>query len=82
MFIIFKILGPKNSSNLGSILGMLFGPMFRPRKLIEQNIKTALADVELLKIIMDSVGDTDGKYSVECPITTKDGITYEAEIKI
>ena len=51
-------------------------------KIVVENIKTALADVELLKIIMDKVGDKTGKHSVECPITTKDGITYEANLKI
>jgi len=51
-------------------------------KIVVENIKTALADVELLKIIVDKIGDETGKHSIECPITTKDGITYEANLKI
>ncbi len=68
LFIIFKIIGPKNASNLGSILGMLFGPMFRSRKIVEQNIKTALGDLnnnEKNKIIngmWSNIGRTFAEY--------------------
>ena len=31
---------------------------------------------------MDRVGDKTGKHSVECPVTTKDGITFESTVKI
>ena len=42
LFVIFKILGLKTSSNLGSILGMLAGPFFRSKKITKKNIETAL----------------------------------------
>ena len=38
-FIFFKLLGYKISSNLGFIIGKLFGPMFRSKKLIVENLK-------------------------------------------
>ena len=38
LFCIFKIIGLKNASNLGSVLGRLIGPLFRPKKIIKQNI--------------------------------------------
>jgi len=39
LFCIFKIIGLKNASNLGSVLGRLIGPLFRSKKIIKQNIK-------------------------------------------
>ena len=44
LFCIFKIIGLKNASNLGSILGRLIGPLFRPKKIIKQNIKIGLGN--------------------------------------
>ena len=38
-FIIFKLLGYKISSNLGYLIGKLFGPIFRSKKLIVENLK-------------------------------------------
>ena len=38
-FILFKLLGYKISSNLGFIIGKLFGPIFRSKKLIVENLK-------------------------------------------
>ena len=38
-FKFFKLLGYRNSSNLGFIIGKLFGPIFRPKKLIVENLK-------------------------------------------
>ncbi len=38
-FIIFKFLGYKISSNLGYLIGKFFGPMFRSKKLIVENLK-------------------------------------------
>jgi len=39
LFCIFKIIGLKNASNLGSILGRLIGPLFRSKNITKQNIK-------------------------------------------
>ena len=41
LFIIFKIIGYKTSSNLGFIIGKYFGPIFRPKSLIIKNLKKA-----------------------------------------
>mgnify|MGYP001158205452 CR=1 FL=1 len=38
-FIFFKILGYKLSSNLGFLIGKFFGPLFRSKKLIIENLK-------------------------------------------
>ena len=42
-------------------------------KIIVENVKTALANVYLHKIIIDGV---------ECPFTTSDSICYEANLEI
>jgi len=68
LFSIFKIIGFKNASNLGSLLGKLFGPMFRSKKIIIRNINTALGDVnnaEQKKIIngmWSNIGRTFAEY--------------------
>ena len=38
-FILFKLLGYRISSNLGFLIGKFFGPIFRSKKLIIENIK-------------------------------------------
>ena len=40
-FFIFKILGFKNSSNLGNIIGKYLGPIFRSKKIIINNLEKA-----------------------------------------
>ena len=42
LFCIFKIIGLKNASKLGSIIGQIFGPLFRSK-----NIKTGLGEISL-----------------------------------
>ena len=44
LFIIFKILGMKFASNLGSFIGGSLGPFFRSKKKITSNIKKALPE--------------------------------------
>ncbi len=41
LFIIFRIIGYKNSSNLGFLIGKIFGPVFRSRYIIVENLKKA-----------------------------------------
>ncbi len=41
LFIIFKIIGYKNSSNLGEIFGKSLGPIFRSKKKIQSNLQNA-----------------------------------------
>jgi len=49
LFCIFKIIGLKNASNLGSILGKIIGPFFRSKDIIKQNIKIGLGDIDKKK---------------------------------
>ena len=41
LFILFRIIGYKISSNLGFIIGKFFGPIFRSKSLINENLKKA-----------------------------------------
>jgi KDO2-lipid IV(A) lauroyltransferase len=50
-FLLFKIIGLKNSSALGGKLFKMIGPFFRSSDLIHKNIKKALPDVPQDKII-------------------------------
>ena len=49
LFFIFKIIGLKNASQLGGILGRFIGPFFRSKNLIKQNIKIGLGKIETEK---------------------------------
>ncbi|MDA9597521.1 lysophospholipid acyltransferase family protein [Candidatus Pelagibacter sp.] len=54
LFLLFRILGYKISSNLGSFIVSIFGPLFRSKKMIRDNIKKSLSlddDKEISKII-------------------------------
>jgi Kdo2-lipid IVA lauroyltransferase/acyltransferase len=44
-FIIFKTLGYKIGSNLGALIGYIFGPIFRSKNIIVKNIKRALPKI-------------------------------------
>jgi len=46
LFCIFKIVGLRNASNLGGILGKSIGPFFRSKNLIKKNIKNALGNID------------------------------------
>ena len=45
LFFIFKILGYKNASNLGSLIGSTVGPFFRSKKLIIKNLEESFKDL-------------------------------------
>ena len=45
LFSVFKIIGLKNASRLGSALGKIIGPYFRSKNIIKKNIKIALGDI-------------------------------------
>mgnify|MGYP000866024409 CR=1 FL=1 len=49
LFCIFKIIGLKNASNLGSILGKIIGPYFRSKNIIKKNIKIGLGNIDDIK---------------------------------
>jgi len=48
-FCIFKIIGLRNASDLGSVLGRFVGPLFRSKNIIKQNIKIGLGDIDKKK---------------------------------
>ena len=68
LFCIFKILGLRNASNLGSILGRFFGPFFRSKHITKQNIKTALGNMdekkeaEIIDSMWSNIGRTFAEY--------------------
>ena len=68
LFCIFKIIGLKNSSNLGSILGRIIGPFFRSKKIIKENIKTGLGEIdkekesEIINAMWSNIGRTFAEY--------------------
>ena len=68
LFTIFKIIGLKNASNFGAILGKFIGPLFRSKDIIKKNIKTGLGEINELKeseIINDmwsNIGRTFAEY--------------------
>ena len=66
-FAIFKILGPKISSNLGGILFEKIGPFFRSKKLIHSNIKKAIPNIDntKLKFITRSMWNNYGRIFAE-----------------
>ena len=68
LFCIFKIIGLRNASNLGGILGRAIGPFFRSKKIIKQNIKTGLGEVdeqkesEIINSMWSNIGRTFAEY--------------------
>jgi len=68
LFCIFKIIGLKNASNLGGILGKFIGPLFRSKKIIKQNIKIGLGEVddkkesEIINDMWSNIGRTFAEY--------------------
>ena len=46
LFCIFKIIGLRNASNLGAILGRFVGPLFRSKEVTKQNIKIGLGNLD------------------------------------
>ena len=68
LFTIFKIIGFKNASALGGLLGKFFGPCFRSKNIIKQNIKTALGDLskeneaKIINGMWSNIGSTFAEY--------------------
>ena len=57
LFFIFKILGFKNSSDLGNFIGKNIGSIFRSKKLIIQNLKKAGVNKNLDNIASNVLGN-------------------------
>ena len=68
LFCMFKIMGLKNASSVGSILGRSIGPLFRSKKIIKQNIKTGLGEIdekkesEIINNMWSNIGRTFAEY--------------------
>ena len=68
LFCIFKIIGLKNASNIGSVLGKIVGPFFRSKNIIKQNIKTGLGNLdeknekEIINGMWSNIGRTFAEY--------------------
>ena len=68
LFCIFKIIGLKNASNLGSIIGRSIGPLFRSKNIIKKNLKIGLGDIdtktqsEIINSMWSNIGRTFAEY--------------------
>jgi len=68
LFFIFKIVGLRNASHIGSIIGKFFGPLFRSKKIIKQNIKIGLGNIdeskqkEIINGMWSNIGRTLAEY--------------------
>ncbi len=67
-FFILIIIGYKNGSNLGNFIGRLFGPIFRSKKLIENNLeKSGIADKKNYNKIISKIYGNYGRILAEYP---------------
>ena len=68
LFCIFKIIGLKNASYLGGVLGRFIGPIFRSKHIIKQNIKIGLGEIntknesEIINGMWSNIGSTFAEY--------------------
>ena len=72
-FFIFKIVGYKNASNLGEIIGKIFGPFFRSNSKIKNNLKNSnigSSEKDRKKIISSMWGNY-GRIFAEYPYIEK-----------
>ena len=96
LFAIFKIIGLKNASNLGSMLGRFIGPLFRSKLVIKQNINIGLGDIdekketEIIDGMWSNIGRTFAEYvflkdfkfnRTDFDHMKLDGLKYLEEIK-
>jgi len=69
LFCIFKIIGLRNASNLGSIIGKNFGPLFRSNNITKKNIKIGLGEIdkvkeeEIINGMWSNIGRTFAEYT-------------------
>ena len=68
LFGIFRVIGLKNASNLGSIIRKIIGPAFRSKNIIKQNIKIGLGNIdekkeeEIINGMWSNIGRTFAEY--------------------
>ena len=69
LFLIFKLIGLKNASELGALIGKTFGPFFRSKSITKKNIKIAFGEIDKIeekKIIngmWSNIGRTFAEYT-------------------
>ncbi len=67
-FFILIIIGYKNGSNLGDFIGRLFGPIFRSKKLIQNNLEqSGIVDKKNYKKIISKIYGNYGRILAEYP---------------
>ena len=67
-FFILIIIGYKNGSNLGDVIGRLFGPIFRSKKLIENNLEqSGIVDKKNYNKIISKIYGNYGRILAEYP---------------
>ena len=67
-FFILIIIGYKNGSNLGDLIGRLFGPIFRSKKLIENNLEqSGIVDKKNYNKIISKIYGNYGRILAEYP---------------
>ena len=67
-FFILIIIGYKNGSNLGDFIGRLFGPIFRSKKLIENNLeKSGIVEKKNYNKIISKIYGNYGRILAEYP---------------
>ena len=67
-FFILIIIGYKNGSNLGDFIGRLFGPIFRSKKLIENNLEqSGIVDKKSYNKIISKIYGNYGRILAEYP---------------
>jgi len=68
LFSLFKIIGFKNASNLGGLLGKFIGPYFRSKNIIKKNIKLVMGNIdkqkeqEIINGMWSNIGRTFAEY--------------------
>ena len=69
LFIIFRVIGYKNASNFGELIGKIIGPKFKSKKIIIENIKIfnpSIKDKEI-EIIIKKMWGNYGRILAEYP---------------
>ena len=68
LFCIFKIIGIRNASSLGGLLGKFIGPLFRSKNIVKKNIEIGLGNIdekkeqEIINDMWSNIGRTFAEY--------------------
>jgi len=69
LFIVFRIIGYKNASNFGELIGKIIGPKFKSKKIISENIKIFNPNIKdkEMEIIIKKMWGNYGRILAEYP---------------